>query len=52
LNKYTVTFVDENGTTILKEATQYDYGTPAASIVKPAADPTKAATDQYTYTFA
>jgi hypothetical protein len=29
----------------------YDYDTPAADIVKPA-DPTKAATAQYTYTFA
>ena len=50
VNKYTVTFVDEDGT-VLKEATEYDYGTAAADIVKPA-DPTKAATPQYTYTFA
>nr|MCR5783750.1 InlB B-repeat-containing protein [Clostridia bacterium] len=50
INKYTVTFVDEDGTTVLKAATEYDYGTPAADIVKPA-DPTKAATAQYTYTF-
>jgi hypothetical protein len=35
----------------LKAATAYDYGTPAASIVKPA-DPTKASTAQYTYEFA
>lgn len=48
--KYTVTFVDDDGTTILSEA-EYDYGTPAASIVKPA-DPSKAATAEYTYTFA
>ena len=40
VNQYTVTFVDEDGTTVLKEATKYDYGTPAANIVKPA-DPTK-----------
>jgi hypothetical protein len=29
----------------------YDYDTPVADIVKPAA-PTKAATDKYTYSFA
>ena len=40
--KYTVTFVDEDGTTVLKEATAYDPQTAAADIVKPA-DPTKAA---------
>ena len=51
VNKYNVTFVDEDGTTVLKEATAYDYGTAAADIVKPA-DPTKAATAQYTYEFA
>jgi uncharacterized protein YjdB len=51
VNKYTVTFVDEDGETVLKEATEYDYGTAAADIVKPA-DPTKEATAQYTYTFA
>ena len=51
MNKYTITFVDEDGTTVLKEATAYDYGTAAADIVKPA-DPTKAADAQYTYTFA
>jgi uncharacterized repeat protein (TIGR02543 family) len=51
INKYTVTFVDEDGTTVLKEATEYDYGTTANDIVEPA-DPTKAADAQYTYTFA
>ena len=51
VNKYTITFVDEDGTTVLKPATEYAYGTAAADIVKPA-DPTKAGTDQYTYTFA
>ena len=40
VRKYKVTFVDEDGTTILKEETEYDYGTAAADIVKPA-DPTK-----------
>ena len=49
--QYTITFVDEDGTTVLKAATAYDYGTLAADIVKPA-DPIKAATQQYTYTFA
>ena len=51
VNKYTVTFVDEDGTTILKEATEYEYGTKAVDIKKPD-DPSKAATAEYTYTFA
>ena len=50
VNQYTVTFVDENGTTVLKEATAYDYNTPAGSIEAPTA--TKAADAQYIYTFA
>ena len=50
INQYKVTFVDENGTTVLKEAASYDYGTKAADIVKPDA-PTKAKTAEYTYTF-
>lgn len=50
INQYKVTFVDENGTTVLKEASLYDYGTKAADIVKPD-DPTKAKTAEYTYTF-
>ena len=49
VNQYKVTFVDWDGT-VLKEETAYDYGTPAADIVKPA-DPTKEATAQYSYTF-
>ena len=49
-DQYSVTFVDEDGT-VLKETTVYDYGTPADQIVKPA-DPTKAPTEEYTYTFA
>ena len=48
VNKYTVTFEDEDGTEL--SSAEYDYGTAAADIVKPA-DPTKAATAQYTYTF-
>jgi hypothetical protein len=51
INKYTVTFVDEDGETVIKAATAYDYGTPADEIDKPTT-PTKAATAQYTYTFA
>jgi len=51
LNKYTVTFVDDDGTTVLKAATEYAYGTAAADIAKPN-DPTKTATAQYTYEFA
>lgn len=50
LNKYKVTFVDEDGT-VLKAATEYDYGTKAADIEKPS-DPTKKADAQYSYTFA
>ncbi len=50
VNEYTVTFVDEDGTTILKESTSYPYGTLAVDIVKPS-NPTKTATAQYTYTF-
>ena len=48
VNQYAVSFADEDGTTIASAA--YDYGTEAASIVKPA-DPTKEADEQYTYEF-
>ena len=48
--KYTVTFVDDDGT-VLKEATEYTEGTAAADIAKPA-DPAKDATPEFTYTFA
>ena len=50
LNKFTVTFIDEDGA-ILKAATAYDYGTSAENIVLPA-DPTKPSTDSQTFTFA
>ena len=50
LNKYTVTFVDENGSE-LKQATSYDYGTSAENIVLPA-NPTKPSTDSQTFSFA
>ena len=49
--EYTIIFVDDDGTTVLKAGTKYPYGTAAADIVKPA-DPTKTATAQYTYEFA
>ncbi len=49
--QYTVTFVDEDGETVLKEATAYDYGTAADAIVKPD-DPTKESTTSQTFEFA
>ena len=49
VNKYTIKFVDEDGTEI--SSAEYDYGTSANDIVKPN-DPTKDATAEYTYTFA
>ena len=45
--QYTVTFVDEDGTTVISTAT-YDEG---ATVIVPA-DPTKAATASHTYEFA
>lgn len=51
LRKYPVTFVDEDGTTVLKGATEYEYGTTADKIVRPAS-PTKPADKDYAYTFA
>ena len=49
LNKYEVVFKDYDGS-VLKSAVEYDYGTSAASIAKPA-NPTRVSTAQYTYTF-
>ena len=49
--KYAVTFVDEDGTTVLLPAAEYPYGTNPANIAKPA-DPTKASTAEFSYTFA
>ena len=48
VNQYTVTFKDDDGHVI--SSAEYDYGTAVANIVKPE-NPSKAATDQYTYTF-
>ncbi|MCR5728556.1 MAG: InlB B-repeat-containing protein [Lachnospiraceae bacterium] len=47
---YNVTFVDEDGVTVLKEAKAYAYGTKADKIDKPT-DPTKASDGTYNYTF-
>lgn len=48
--QYTVTFVDEDGSTVLKGPDAYNYGTNASSIAKPA-DPKKEPTAQYSYEF-
>ena len=52
INNYNVTFVDSDGTTVLKAAKSYSYGTKASSVELPADDPVKAKDAQYTYTFA
>ena len=49
VNKYTVTFEDEDGTALF--SAEYDYGTVAADIVAPS-DPAKPPDEQYTYAFA
>ncbi len=48
--RYKITFVDEDGETILKESVEYLEGTKAEDIEKPD-DPTKPETAEYTYTF-
>ena len=50
IDQFKVTFYDENGTTVLKSETLYDYGTPAANIAKPS-NPTKSATAEFSYEF-
>ena len=52
IDRHTVTFFDEDGTTVLKAATEYDYGTPATAIAQPETTPTKAATGEWVFTFA
>ena len=62
LKQYNVTFVDADETTVLKEQTAYDYGTPAALpqdgqgaeykyVVRPANDPQKPMDAEYIYVF-
>ena len=48
--QYTITFADWDGSEI--SSTAYDYNTPAASVVVPAATPTRPATAEYSYAFA
>ena len=50
VKKYTITFVDEDGTTILKEPKEYEYGTPYGDIDEPD-DPVKPNIPSHTYTF-
>ena len=40
-NQYEIIFVDEDGSTVLKPATAYDYGTVASGVVQPENEPTK-----------
>ncbi len=51
ISKYSVTFVDEDGSTILLPAAEYEYGTSADDIEKPD-DPTKEEDDDHIYSFA
>jgi uncharacterized repeat protein (TIGR02543 family) len=48
LRQYSVTFVDENESTVLKEATMFDYG---SSPIYDGATPTKVVEGGYEYTF-
>lgn len=51
LKLYYVSFMDEDGITVLKDAVAYPYGTPANEIEQPPA-PTKPADEMFTYSFA
>jgi uncharacterized repeat protein (TIGR02543 family) len=48
IRQYSVTFVDENESTVLKEATMFDYG---SSPIYDGATPTKVVEGGYEYTF-
>ncbi len=50
LAEYEITFVDEDGTTVLKAARKYVVGTKAADVEKPV-NPTKKEDDSFTYEF-
>ena len=50
VNKYPVTFYDEDWVTVLKESVLYPYWTVSWDVVKPS-DPTKASDGTYNYTF-
>jgi len=51
VNQYTVTFMDYDGKTVLKEAVRYDFGTAPDAVALPS-DPKREADEQYTYAFA
>ena len=50
VNRYPITFFDEDGLTRLLAPVSYDYGTPGSDITRPA-DPTKAEDYDYVYAF-
>ena len=49
-NQFTITFYDEDGSTVLMAGAQYNEGTVAENILAPST-PMKAATDKYKYVF-
>ena len=52
VNQYSVTFVDDDGETVLKEATDYNYDTPFASVEQPdVPDKQKEGQDDIVYRF-
>ena len=50
VNKYSVTFVNEDGSSVLKPAKKYDYWTSRENVEKPG-NPTKPSDAQYDYEF-